>query len=580
MSQYDLGELVAMARKWLWLFVLATLVAAVGAWLATRAMPRQYASQTTLMVGRATQDPTPDYQAIYLSETLAGVYARMATRAPVLQGVVNELDLQVPWQVLRGMVQAKEVPGSQFIEIRVITTDPVRAQVLADAVAKQLIAQSPTPQNVSAGEQEFVAGQLEQLRASIETADQEIADIESRITLETSARAIAELENRRTALEQKKAAWQQQYAQLRVGTEGSEVNSLVVIERATPGELVGPRARQNVLLAATLGFGLALLAVLGLEYLDDTVKTTADAAKRLGLTGLGTIEHMADSGRYRDALVTLRHPRSPVAEAYRVLRTNLEFSLLSSSTQSLLVTSPNPGEGKSVTAANLAVVMAQASGRVILVDADLRRPVQHRIFQLPNSVGMTSLLLDAGLALEEVLGTVESVPDLRVLTSGPLPPNPAEVLRSKRMTDLLRALTESTDFLILDSPPVLLVADAAILAGMTGGTVVVCQSGVTRTGAARSAVEALEAVGVKPLGVVINDLDRSRVGSYYYTKYYYYSKYGYYYYYGDGRERERETVAAGESDAEPVVEKRTVHRHRRHRTPLRRVIDDLRSALG
>ncbi len=554
MGSYDIGELVAIARKWLWLFILAAAVAATGAWLATRAAPRQYASQSTLMVGRATRDPAPDYQSIYLSQTLAGTYARMATRKPVLQGVVDELGLQVSWQVLRGMVQAKEVPGSQLIEIRVIDTDPVRVQVLADAVARQLIAQSPTPGELSPGEREFVAGQMRQLRTSIENADQETADIEARIALETSARAIAELENRRTALEQKKDAWQKRYAELRSGSEGSDVNSLVVIEPATPGELVGPRARQNVLFAMTLALGLTLLAVLALEYLDDTVKTADDATKRLGLTALGTIEHAPDTTRYRDVLLTLKHPRSPIAEAYRVLRTNLEFSLLSHGGPSLMITSPNPGEGKSVTAANLAVVMAQASGRVILVDSDLRRPVQHRIFQLPNSVGMTSLLLDASLPLEKALQAIDDVPGLRVLTSGPLPPNPAEVLRSKRMTALLASLTESADIVILDSPPLLVVADAAIMAGLAAGTVLVCQSGVTRTAAARSALEALSKVGVKPVGVVINDLDRFRVGSYYYTKYYYYSKYGYYYYYGDGREAEPEEVSSGQGDSEGHTE--------------------------
>lgn len=276
--------------------------------------------------------------------------------------------------------------------------------------------------------------------------------------------------------------------------------------------------------------------------------------------------------------MTLKHPRSPISEAYRVLRTNLEFSLLSETTPSLLVTSPNPGEGKSVTAANLAVVIAQAGSQVILVDSDLRRPVQHRVFQLPNSLGMTSLLLDVHLDVESALQPVEGLTGLRVLTSGPLPPNPAEVLKSRRTATLLASLIERADMVVLDSPPLLAVADAAILAGLASGTLLVCQSGVTRTAAAREALEALAKVGVKPLGLVVNDLDRSRVGSYYYHKYYYYRRYGYYY--GDGHDGEKAAEVGASEEDDVRAERRVVRRRHRKRAPLQRVVDTLRSALS
>jgi capsular exopolysaccharide synthesis family protein len=193
-----------------------------------------------------------------------------------------------------------------------------------------------------------------------------------------------------------------------------------------------------------------------------------------------------------------------------------------------VISSANPGEGKTSTAANLAVAIAQGGRSVVLVDADLRKPAIHRVFQLPNSVGMTSLLLDEGLAVEEALHTAEGIPGLEILTSGPLPPNPAEILESRRMDHLLESLSSRSDFVIIDTPPLLVVVDAAVLAKSAQGTLLIFDSGHTRVDSARRAIQSLSRVGVKPLGGVINRLDRERVGAYYYY-YAYRDRYGEYY---------------------------------------------------
>lgn len=527
----ELRDYLAIGLKWLWLIVLATAIACAGAWVATKSMPIQYESRTTVIVGRAIEDPMPDWQAFYMSQSLASTYARMTTRKPVLDGVVNALGLDASWQQLKGMVKANEVPGSQLLEIRVIDTDPARAQVIADEVARQLIANSPTPsQRDRVQDQSFVEEQVAQLRTAIEQADIEIQEIDSTIALETSARSIADLQNRKAALQSKKDTWQARYAMLRAGNEGSAVNSLAVIEPAALGEPVGPNVKMNVLFAAALGFGLALAAILFLEYLDDTIKTADDVEKRLRLIGLATINLVASVTTRRDGLVSLRHPRSPAAEAFRMLRTNLQFSMLRHPHGALLVTSANPGEGKSTTAANLAVAIAQRGKRVVLVDSDLRKPALHRIFDLHNSLGMTSLLLDDSLTPDDALQPVEGVPGLQVLASGPLPPNPAEVLDSAPMQALLEQLKARADLVIMDSPPLLVVADGAILAGQVDGTLLVFDSGATHTRSAREAIDTLAKVGVKPIGAVVNRLDPDRLGGYYYAYSY---KYRYGDYYGD-----------------------------------------------
>lgn len=215
-------------------------------------------------------------------------------------------------------------------------------------------------------------------------------------------------------------------------------------------------------------------------------------------------------------LVTALAPRSPAAEAYRMLRTNLQFMGVDRPVRSLVVTSAAPEEGKSLTAANLAVAFAQAGQRVVLVDADLRRPTLHRTFGLGRLAwgGLTSVLAGA-LDLQSAL-TDTGIDGLRVLPSGPIPPNPAEMLGSQRMQALMAALDEHFDLAIYDTPPVLAVADASILAPAVDGTLLVVRAHRIGHPQARRAKEALEAVKARVLGVVLDGVPTGRRGDYYY----------------------------------------------------------------
>ena len=256
------------------------------------------------------------------------------------------------------------------------------------------------------------------------------------------------------------------------------------------------------------------------EYLDDTLKSSEEVTKATGITMLGAIGRMKASDP-ADRLITVRHPLSPLSEAYRALRTNLQFSSVDRPLKSLVITSPNPLEGKSTTLANLGVVMAQAGKSVVLVDSDLRRPMLHKIFQLSNREGLTSLLLQDEPALDGKLQET-GIQNLRVITSGPLPPNPSEMLASQKMSRLVDALEEQADVIIFDSPPVLPVTDAAVLSTHTDGVLIVADAGRTRRSSAHQASENLQKVGINVVGAVLNRLSPRRSGSHYY--YYYYSE--------------------------------------------------------
>jgi non-specific protein-tyrosine kinase len=246
---------------------------------------------------------------------------------------------------------------------------------------------------------------------------------------------------------------------------------------------------------------LALLSALLIEYIDETLKTPDDVARILKLAVVGTIPRIGGSDPAR--LVAARHPRSLHSEAYRVLRTNVQVADVDSPIKTLLVTSSKPFEGKSVTAANLAVVMAQAGMRVVLIDADMRRPVQAEIFGVPNDTGLTNLLLQADPCLDGYARSVD-VENLLVLTTGHLPPNPAELLASKRMERLLERLKDQVDIILLDLPPCLPVADPTILVRKVDGVLLVVEAGKTRRDAAMKAKERLERAGGRIVGVVLN----------------------------------------------------------------------------
>lgn len=202
-------------------------------------------------------------------------------------------------------------------------------------------------------------------------------------------------------------------------------------------------------------------------------------------------------------LITIANPKSPVSEAYRTLRTNIQFSSLDKPLRTLLVTSSSSNEGKSTTLGNLAVTFAQAGNRVILVDCDLRRPSLHDLFGIENDSGLTNLVIGDLPATVPARDT--SVPNLRLLPSGPLPPNPSELLGSQRMDRILEMLKSEADFVLLDCPPILAVTDAAVLARKVDGALLVVSAGKTKREHASKAKLLLDKVNANVIGVVLNN---------------------------------------------------------------------------
>ena len=514
-----LRQYVSVVWRWLWLILLASGIGAASSYWSSRSLPLVFQSSTTLMVGQAMiQDPNVTSQDIMLSQQLAQTYVQMATRQPILQATIDVLGLGTSWTELKGRVNASLVQGTQLLQISVLETSPQRAAATADEIARQLVLQSPTAPEDAEREKhrQFVEKQIADLQAKIEAAQAQTAELEQSLGEAFSARQIQDLQGQINVLQNQITTWQANYAQLLNFMEGGSPNYLTVIEPAqVPAREVSPRTVMNVLLATMVGLILAVGAAFLLEYLDDTIKSSDDVVAMLELTPLGAITRIRGAG-YENKLVAARSPRSPNSEAYRTLRTNIQFSTLDQPARTLLVTSPDSAEGKSITCANLAVTMAQAGLKTVLVDSDLRRPVQHKLFGLSNQNGLANALLQEGQpSLDGYLQATE-VENLQVLTSGPIPPNPSELLGSRRMRSLVERLGEDNDVLIFDSPSILAVTDATVLATQVDGVLLVTDAGHTRRDIATRARDTLCNVGANILGVVVNRLSARTSGYYHY----------------------------------------------------------------
>lgn len=213
-------------------------------------------------------------------------------------------------------------------------------------------------------------------------------------------------------------------------------------------------------------------------------------------------------------LITKLSPKSPISEQYRTIRTNLQFSAVDDDLQTMLVTSAGPGEGKSMTTANLAVVYAQQGMKVLLVDADMRKPTVHYTFRIDNLRGLSNVLVGDS-TLEEAV-TASDVDNLDLISCGPIPPNPSELLSSRKMKRMIEEAKHLYDLIIFDTPPVLAVADSQILSNMVDGSLLVVRSKHTDQEAAQKAIESLQAVNARVLGTVLNDREKKDANYYYY----------------------------------------------------------------
>lgn len=337
---------------------------------------------------------------------------------------------------------------------------------------------------------------------------------------------------------------------------GAKDEGVVVDEPPeVPARPAKPRRRLSLMLAGILGLGLGIALCFFVEYLDTTVKTKEDIEALIPAPVLGYVPSLQD-GQVVDGksstgpleLMSVERPRSAAAEGFRSIRTALSFTRSGKKCHQFVVTSALPSEGKTLVSINIALALAQTGKKVLLVDADLRRPRIHKIFGLESSPGLSNLLAgDEELAVDAVIRK-PGLENLHVIASGPIPPNPAELLSSARMGDILKELSGPFDYVVFDSPPVINVTDASVLCQRVDGGLLVVRAFATDRSAVGRARELLDGAGARVLGVVVNGADTPR-GAYQYEQYYYYNYY--HDYYGKKGKGKRRRGRSREPKAQP-----------------------------
>lgn len=518
----EIKQYIAIIQRWLWAIIAGSLLVGIVTYLVNINTPPTYRATTRLLIDQAPGSGTNDYAQVLFEQRLATTYVQIIESYPVFEETIQQLSLPFTANQLAGRVTVSTPEDTQIIIISVVDTEPGRAAQIADTIGQVFTTQNQERQTARYAASIVVwEERKDEIQAELQDLEQRINALGTAESPEAAAELSVLETNRREAQIRYTDAFNN-LEQLRVEEAKSSDNLLVFEPAQIPALPFAPRVLTNTLLGFVVGGLVALGIVFLIEYLDDTVKSPEQVLEATSLSTLGAIASIkiADSA---SRLVTFNNPRAPVSEAYRVLRTNLGFAAIDGELRSILVTSPSPSEGKSTTSANLAVVMSQTGKRVIIVDSDLRRPTQHKIFGVSNNQGLTTALLDTETPLENHIQE-STVPNLRVLTSGPIPPNPAELLNSHRMEFVLNELEKVADFVIFDTPPAMTVADASILAAQVDGSVLVTEAGHTRRQALGQAAETLQKSGGHLLGIVLNQIRPTRSG---YYNYYYYRYYNY-----------------------------------------------------
>lgn len=515
----DLRQYVALFRQWWWLILLATLLAGAAGYLVSTQMTPIYDASTTLLINEAPSGKAADYNNILTSERLASTYAQMLVKRPVYEDVIARLRLALTPNQLAGMVTAAPVRNTQLINIDVQSTDPNLSAAIANAIYLVFAEQLQETQSSR------YAASIDSLKTQVTDTENEVANIRKAMIAAKTPDEAARLESRLTQYQQIYANLVASYEQVRMA-EAQALSNVVQVEKAVAAnEPVKPKPLQNALLAAVVGLMLAVGGIFATDALDDTVKSPDEISRQLRLPIMGAISHYAEPEDGQ--LITRAQPRSPVAESFRALRTNVQYASVDRPLRSLLVTSPAPADGKTTITANLATVLAQGGRRVTLVDADLHRPRVHSVFQTTPHPGLSTLFIKTSLHLN---GSCQptATERLRVIAAGELPPNPSELLGSNKMREIRDALLEQSDLVLFDTPPVLSVNDAVVLAPIVDGVLLVVRPGVTKMAALKYAVEQLRYVGANVVGIVLNGIEERSARYGYYYKSRYYSQYKYY----------------------------------------------------
>lgn len=501
---------LSIIRRWLWLFILATVLAGLLTYLVSERQPLSYTARARLLVGPGIDSPDPNLNALRAGAQLMQTYAELPTTGPFLQTIIDERDLNLTIEELRERITVSANQETQILSIRVQDNDPAQAVAITNALAETLVRLSPSGANNPAAQlRAQIMAQAERLEQNIAATENIIAELETEFQQATDLseqRLIREdISEERDHLSDAHGTLAQLYELLQTAT----INRVEILEPANSASPVAAQIGLKVMIGGLVGLLLSFLVVFAFEYWSNTVDDVDGLARAGGVPVLGAIarhKNLRGSGRERIAVQAL--PQSAAAENYRMLGTKLLHSSDYRELRSVLLSTASPNDDTGELVANLAVVLSQTGSRVVLVDANLHHPTIGQIFDINGRTGLTDVL--TGQTAKVDLTPINWAPGLSILPSGPVRYDSFALLASPRMSHLLNQLEEMSDIVIVVASSVLSFADSLFLATHVDGVILVARSGKTQRDMIRNAVGSLHLVGAPVMGMVMLN---SRKGS-------------------------------------------------------------------
>lgn len=515
MNEREVARLGSALRRWLGLAIFATILGGVVAYAVSRVLPEEYQATAQLYLVPSASDTTvPD---VLLGQNLARSYVQLATADVVLAPAANKVGWTGTLRTFRDRVQIAQVKDTSVMTVVFTDEDPGRAASAANAIAASFIEQNGILQSsLRNTTTSALDEQITSIQSDIRTLDAQIAPLQARLattaqpTLDPTTRT--SMQTQLTQLDESRQTKQQTLAQLvktradmTLGAARADSTLALWQPAQVPDRPSSPSIWLNTFLGALSGLLVALLGILLASYIDDHLRDSADVEARLGLPALGEVELVGRPNSLSGKLFMRDAAHSSEAEAIRTIRANLALAHVDRPVKTLLVTSAMPREGKSVLSANLALAFAESGTRTILLDADLRHPSQHVLFEARRSKGLLRLLSDPSDA--EAVTQFRITPNLLVVPAGGIPANPTQLLSSARMSTVIEKLVEMSDgIVIIDASPVRLVSDVLALSSKVDACLFVVDSRQTRTADVTKALDALRRVRAPLVGVVLNKI--------------------------------------------------------------------------
>ncbi len=492
---------IGFARRWWWLMAASAVIALAATHYAIAQQKPLYRAIATIQVGRVIESKNPDQAELAIIDRLVPAYAELAKRDPVLLATIQTLNLPLTPNDLRARLLVAPVPRAPLIDIAVVDADPARAAAIANEIARQVVLQSPAPSQQDQSGQAFIQQQLGDLQAKITRGQAEITALQNQIAGMISASDIEEARRKLAAQEAQVESWQTSYARLIGAAEPSKTNLVSVAGQATaPSVPLPPRNTLYYALALVVSVGLATVLALLLDLLNRAVSKPEEVGALVSGLPVLTIPRYRLPRRLGAILAA--EPHSGASAAYRLLRNTLYVRSEGEAGMTIAVTSSRVAEGKTTTATNLAIALANTGRTVILVDANLHNPEIDQWFNVQALPGFSDLLLGDS-PYTSVLQPTEHA-NLLVIAAGSIPADYADLLSMHEVGKVIAALARAADVVLFDSPAVAEEQDSLLLSKHVQGVLLVAEAGRIQKGELRKTLDLLEHASTTVVAIALN----------------------------------------------------------------------------